>query len=365
MKSVPSMFCCWLVLVCLGFLAGGSVCSAQKSKAAASRDDFVSDASFIVGTYDPSAADHSVDSIVKLADRFLESLNEEQKSKCLGELASEKRREWTNLPARNDADGVKFSELSKEQIEKACALMGSLLSRQGFEKMRSIMLADDQLLREGKPRRGFGTENFAIVIFGTPSSAKPWCFQLDGHHVGANISIQGREMTMSPSFIGTQPKAFTIGGVEYRPFKNETEMAHQLAMSLSDEQVKKAVVQPKRARIVAGPGRDNFVPVPQGLPCEQLSEKQQEVLIKLIEQWVGDLPPKQSKKRMKEIRSELSQMSFAWNGNRNPKSDISYRIQSPSLIIEYACQDLGGDPLDHLHSNYRDPTNDYGGQLKQ
>ena len=341
------------------------MCSAQESKGAVSRDDFVSDASFIVGTYDPSAADHSVDSIVTLADQFLGSLNEEQKSKCLGDLASERRREWTNLPARNDADGIKLSELNKSQIEKACALMGSLLSRQGFDKMQSIMLADDQLLRDGKPRRGFGTENFAIVIFGMPSKTKPWCFQLDGHHVGANISIQGRKMTMSPSFIGTQPQAFRIGDVEYRPFKNETEMAHQLAMSLTDEQVKQAVVQSKRARIVAGPGRDDFVPVPQGLPCQLLTEKQQGVLMNLIEQWVGDLPPKQSKKRMKEIRSELNQMSFAWNGNRNPKSDISYRIQSPSLLIEYACQDLGGDPLDHLHSNYRDPTNDYGGQLNK
>ena len=110
---------------------------------------------------------------------------------------------------------------------------------------------------------------------------------------------------MSPSFIGTQPQAFRIGDVEYRPFKNETEMAHQLAMSLTDEQVKKAVVQSKRARIVAGPGRDDFVPVPQGLPCQLLTEKQQGVLMNLIEQWVGDLPPKQSKKRMKDLKNYM------------------------------------------------------------
>lgn len=365
MKSVPNAFRCRVILVCFGLLIGGSICSAQETDQTAMRNDFVSDASFVVGTYDPSAADHSADTIVTLANQFLESLSEEQKSKCLGELASEARREWTNLPARNDADGVKLSELSKEQLGKACDLMGSLFSRQGFEKMRSIMLADDQLLKGGKPRRGFGTENFAIVIFGAPSKTKPWCFQLDGHHVGANISMEGNQMTMSPSFIGTQPQAFKIGDVEYRPFKNETDMAHQLAMSLSDEQVKKAVVQPTRARIVAGPGRDDFIPVPQGLPCEQLTKEQQGILINLIQQWVGDLPPQQAAKRMKKIRSELSQMRFAWNGNRNPKSDISYRIQSPTLIIEYACQDLGGDPLDHLHSNYRDPTNDYGGQLKK
>ena len=57
-------------------------------------------------------------------------------------------------------------------------------------------------------------------------------------------------------------------------------------------------------------------------------------------------------------------MRFLWNGELEEGSDISYRIQSPSLVIEYACQDLGGDPQQHLHTMYRDPKNEYGGQLK-
>jgi hypothetical protein len=34
-----------------------------------------------------------------------------------------------------------------------------------------------------------------------------------------------------------------------------------------------------------------------------------------------------------------------------------YRIQGPTVVIEYAPQQ--GD-LDHIHTIYRDPTNDYG-----
>jgi hypothetical protein len=30
------------------------------------------------------------------------------------------------------------------------------------------------------------------------------------------------------------------------------------------------------------------------------------------------------------------------------------------LVIEYAPQTLGGDPSMHVHTMYRDPTNDYG-----
>lgn len=37
------------------------------------------------------------------------------------------------------------------------------------------------------------------------------------------------------------------------------------------------------------------------------------------------------------------------------------RIQGPNLVIEYAPQARGGgDPSMHVHTIYRDPTNDYG-----
>ena len=37
-----------------------------------------------------------------------------------------------------------------------------------------------------------------------------------------------------------------------------------------------------------------------------------------------------------------------------------YRIQGPTLVIEYAPQPQGGDAAEHIHTIYRDPTNDYG-----
>ena len=36
------------------------------------------------------------------------------------------------------------------------------------------------------------------------------------------------------------------------------------------------------------------------------------------------------------------------------------RIQGPKVVIEYAPQGLGGDLTNHIHTMYRDPTNDYG-----
>jgi len=89
------------------------------------------------------------------------------------------------------------------------------------------------------------------------------------------------------------------------------------------------------------------------------------MLLSLVSQWVNDLPPKQAGVRLTQIKSEIDEMKFAWKGSRKKGSDVSYTIQGPSLIIEYACQDLGGNPLDHIHTMYRDPTNEYGRQLNQ
>lgn len=348
------------ILKLLSMLVLIGTANAQQAK----RSDFVSDASYIVGTYSPAKAEHSPSAMAAAANAFLDSLDGKLRERAQSKLATPVRREWTNLPARPDADGVRMGQLNESQVKLVCDLMANLLSEQGYKKMTDIMLADDQLLQGGRPRQGFGTEDFSIVIFGQPSDTKPWGFQIDGHHVGANFSIEGDSMTMSPSFIGTQPQAFTIAGKKYRPFANETDLAHKLVMSLNDEQIKKAVLGPSRARILAGPGKDKFVPEAKGVSCATFDEEQKKTLLGLIEQWVGDLPPHHAAKRMKQIESEIEQTKFSWNGGREPKSDMSYTIQAPSLIIEYACQDLGGDPLNHLHSIYRDPTNEYGKQMK-
>ena len=329
------------------------------------RKDFVSDASFIVGTYRAKTSDHSEKSMAASAKKFVETLTEDQKKKTVGKVNSEVRRQWTNLPARPDADGIRLGDLNEVQVKAACDLMASLLSKQGYDKMVQIMLADDQLLRGGRPRQGFGTENFSLVVFGAPSEKEEWGFQIDGHHVGLNLSIKGESITMSPSFIGTQPSAFRIAEKFIKPFELETDLGHQLVASLDAKQLQTAIVSDRRGRMMAGPGMDGKTPKANGVKCSTFNEGQRKILRKLISQWVNDLPKAQADKRMKQLAGEIDQMTFAWSGDKGPISDMSYVLQGPSLIIEYVCQDLGGNPLDHLHSVYRDPTNEYGGQMEK
>jgi hypothetical protein len=62
---------------------------------------------------------------------------------------------------------------------------------------------------------------------------------------------------------------------------------------------------------------------------------------------------------MDEIRARLDDTYFAWSGPTTPGSAAYFRIHGPALVIEYAPQ----RGVDHVHTIYRDPTNDYGAGL--
>ncbi|MHC4909247.1 MAG: DUF3500 domain-containing protein [Planctomycetota bacterium] len=327
------------------------------------RADYVSDASHIVGTYDPGDAEHTPEAMAAAATRLLASFDDVRHRKVAYDLSSDERKDWTNLPARRESGGIPLGECTTDQVRAACALMASIFSRQGFEKMRDIMLADDQLLRDGRARQGFGTEEFAIVVFGTPSATEPWAFQIDGHHVGVNVAIHGHAMTMSPSFIGTQPDTFTIGSRTVRPLAGEVDDAFALVNGLSEVQRRAAIVSERRQQVRTGPGHDHEIPPVRGVSCATFDPAQRAALMSLIGRWVNDLPADRAQPRLRALEKEIDRMHFSWSGSTTPNSDVSYAIQGPTLIIEYACQDLGGNPLAHLHTMYRDPTNEYGRQL--
>ncbi len=327
------------------------------------RSDYISDASYIVGTYSPVSRDHTPESMADAANAFLESLDAEQAKQALHSIDSPERREWTNLPPREDAGGIRIDRLNETQVKGACELMARLFSEQGYNKMRDIMLADDQLVGGDGKRPGFGTEYFSLVIFGQPSSTEPWAFQLDGHHVGVNVSLSGSEYSMSPSFIGTQPQVFQLASKQIRPLTGEIDGAYKLVASLNDEQRRAAIVQPQRGQIVTGPGSDNRIPEKTGLSCSTFTDEQKQTLLELIGNWTSNMPPVHADKQLSEIASKIDEVHFSWNGAIKPGSDISYRIQGPTVIIEYACQGMGGDPLNHLHTMYRNPANEYGNQI--
>ena len=166
----------------------------------------------VLSNYHPkSDSDRTPESFAKTANTFLSSLNKELRAQAALPFDSSEKAKWTNVPPRGPQGGVRLGDLNEAQIKAAVNLLSTVLSEQGYSKARNIPLADDRLLRNGKRRPGFGAEDYWLAIFGKPSPNKPWGLQFDGHHIAINLAFHGDRMSMSPTFIGTQPREFKLG----------------------------------------------------------------------------------------------------------------------------------------------------------
>ena len=318
----------------------------------------------ILSTYTPELNNkYTAEAMAGSARVFLDSLTKDLRKQASLPYDSPEKAIWTNVPPRGPQGGVRLGDLDEAQLKKACDLLAAVLSPQGYGKARNIPLADDRLLRNGKRRPGFGAEDYWLAIFGNPSPSTAWGLQFDGHHLAINLAFHGTNMSMSPTFIGTQPRSFQLDQKNIIPMADESPVALKLMLSLTDAQKKQAIVNTRRTNLITAAGKDGFVPKKSGLPCKQLTEGQRKTLLTLIGAYSGDMPKPFSEHRIRALSAEINQMRFSWGGPVKKGGDFSYRLQGPTLIIEYAGQDLGGDPHNHLHSMYRDPTNEYGARL--
>ena len=363
---------------------------------------------------DAGSAQMATAKIVKTADAFLATLNEQQRKRVLFAFNDAQQRvRWSNLPTSFvPRSGVKLGDLSTSQRSALLALLSSTLSRRGYEKVQQIMDADEVLKQTdrggpggpggpgrgpggpqdgngpppfgpggpggpGGPQRGrnggpgpggggamFGKDLYYISIMGTPSETKPWMIQFGGHHLAINITIAGEKGILTPTLTGAQPALYTVNGKTVRPLGQESDKAIALLNALDGTQRKQAILTYQVGDLVLGPGQDGKTIVPEGLKASAMNQKQRAMLLDVIAEWAGIVHESAASARMAEIKAGLNDTWFAWSGPTTvqPGRNITayYRIQGPKLVIEYSPQRLGGDLSLHVHTIYRDPTNDYG-----
>jgi hypothetical protein len=307
--------------------------------------------------------------IAKSADAFLASLDVKQRQLVLFKFDdAEQRVRWSNLPTSIvHRAGLSMGEISPPQRAAALALVASVLSKRGFEKVRQIMEADSVLKRSSRNSPMFGEDLYYISILGTPSAKDPWILQFGGHHLALNITIAGDRGILTPSLTGAQPALYTLNGQTFRPLGQESDKALALLNALDEGQRKQAILSFRLADLVLGPGQDGKTIQPEGLKASAMNDKQRQMLLDVISEWAGIVHEDAAAARMAELKADLGETWFAWSGpvTAAPGANITayYRIQGPHVVIEYAPQQLGGDPALHVHAMYRDPTNDYGKKL--
>jgi hypothetical protein len=325
--------------------------------------------------------------IVSAANSFLATLSQAERAKCMFAFGSSQRAGWSNLPTGIfQRNGLRFGDMTTRQRESALALVAAALSRDGYQKITNIMNGDEVLKNAGGGRTGgrqgaaggggrgtsggrgapgpirFGLDEYYIALLGTPSVTTPWMIQFGGHHLAINLTLAGANNVMTPSLPAAQPAKYTLNGQTIRPLGRENDKAFELINALNAEQRKQAILNYQVTDLVLGPGTDGKVIQPEGVQASLMNASQQALLLDLAHEWVGILNDEAAAAKMTEIKSNLPRTFFAWSGSTKNGELAYYRIQGPTLVIEYAPQQ--GD-LDHIHTIYRDPTNDYGAKLVQ
>jgi hypothetical protein len=251
------------------------------------------------------------------------------------------------------------------QQEKALALVAATLSPAGYEKVMNIVAADETLERTTAPTRAaatrvrFGRAEYYVAILGEPSETKPWMIQFGGHHLAINITIAGPQNALTPSHTGAQPSMYSLNGQAIRPLGKENDKAFALMNALSPAQQKQATLNYQVRDVVLGPGHDGEVIQPEGLKASDFSAAQRRTLLDLVNEWVSILNDDAARAKMAEIEANIANTYFAWSGPTTNGSSAYFRIQGPTVMIEYAPQ----GSTDHIHTFYRDPTNDYGAKF--
>ena len=335
--------------------------------------------------------------VAAAANKFLATLDDAQRGQVVFDFKDEaQRKRWSNLPVSSfRRAGLRMGDLTQPQRDAVLAVLSAALSPMGYEKTIQIVEADEVLRtqgggrgRRGEPgergrgepgrgepgdrgpgerRRGggrggqnFGRDNYYISFLGQPSATEPWIIQFGGHHLGLNITLAAEQGTLAPSHTGAQPAIYEFEGKTVRPLGREVDKSFDLITSMDEAQRTKAILGFQVRDMVLGPGRDGQTIEPEGIKGSDLTEKQREMLMDLASEWTGIMHEAVAKTKMDEMKKNITETWFAWSGPTEKGSAAYFRIQGPTVVIEYAPQRMGGDAGNHIHTIYRDPTNEYG-----
>lgn len=277
---------------------------------------------------------------------------------------------WSNYPVSDiPRPGVKRGDLTSAQLAAEDKLLQAALSGAGFTKLEQIMGADQALCDQGQ-NFTCGTAVYTIGIFGTPSTTAPWMIEFGGHHLGLNIVIDGSRASVAPALTGAQPAVYTAAdGSSVRTLAAENDTAFALLDSLDATQKGQAITSSSIGDLVLGPSKFNGtdVPVPEGVKASTFSAAQKTLLLEVIKQWAGIIHSAYACAHLTDIQAALDDTYFLWSGptthGAGANGSSYYRVQGPKVWIEFSPQSGGpggATPTTHVHTVYRDPSNEYG-----
>lgn len=315
------------------------------------------------------------------AREFIKSLSPEQMKELVYDFEDDsKRTYWTNAPTHSQArNGLPIGRLSIAQRVLFHQLLIASTSSQGYYKIWAAIQGDDELKLEGENReltsekfygknQSLGAIGYYVSFYGNPLNDTRWGYMLTGHHLAANFTVIDGSTTFVPMFYGSDPKYISHGkhaGYTFLP--KERNRALTLLKSLDKEQLKRVVIQEEYPSNkfgpidFQGPGKKDTPLENRGIRADELNGKQQKLLWVLIEEYVRNADFETAESWLEKIEKDgMNTLYFMWMGPTDGSEKIFFRVNGPSILIDFADQRTGFDWNTHPHTIVRDPSNDYG-----
>jgi hypothetical protein len=352
--------------------------------------------------------------MVDAARAWLDSLDDEQRAAAAWPWpAEEERHRWYYTPT--DHGGLPLTRMGPRQQQLAMRLVASGLSRAGYVTVSTIMGLENVLdglegFRVDWGReRGRDPQLYWLRVFGEPSDEGPWSWRFGGHHVSIHhVVLNGTVQASTPCFLGADPAASPLlGGHLLRPLSAVEDLGRDLVRSLDEDLRAQAIISPtppvdivtgNRPRVNEGDTamrlaevwrgrfteprlansleeiqqraeetiglqprhlRDvSLTTAPKGVPAARLKPEQRDQMRALLMVFLGRVPDELAhKEAAKFAGDQIEDVHFAWAGGIEPGQPHYYRLQGPRLLAEY---DNTQRDVNHVHSVWRDPTNDFG-----
>lgn len=326
-----------------------------------------------------------IEDITQAANAVLSKLTSEQLQLVQYHVDSPEWRSWSNPEFLLSDKGIRLDELSEDVRDSILNILKLTLSPEGYEKAVSAMRVNHFLGEIVESPAVMNQYSYNFVVFGQPSTDRPWGFTFYGHHLCLNIFLYKRQIFVTPWFTGAEPNEIDSGPwAGTRILYKEADLGLELMQSLDSEKQSRAQIfkemhdpamPPGRwnqddQRHLCGAYRDNRVVPYEGVKYSELNEKQQGLIAGILEEYFLYLPEKARKMRLADALSYAHETYFCWIGGFGQHDPFYYRIQNPVIIVEFDHHSgvflNNKEPAKfHIHTLLRTPNaGDYGMALR-
>jgi hypothetical protein len=342
------------------------------------------DGNVVPGLFHLAGEDAPSEQMVAAARQLLSVVNADEARLMRRSVVSEHWRIWSNPELYVNHQGLRLDEIRGEVRDAILEVLRACMSAKGCERARNCMRMNHVLGEVVNARKVMNEFSYNFLLYGEPSPTEPWGWNFYGHHLCLNCFVIGRQMVISPTFMGAEPNIIDEGPWKgLTIFTEEEEKGLALMRSLpaavrdtaqvyklmKDPAMPEGRWHPADQRHLGGAFHDNRVIPYEGVRVTEFSAVQQKHLLDVAQVFLSYLPPGPLSARMAQLERHLPDTRFAWIGGYGDDDTFYYKIHSPVMMIEFDHHSgvflTNEEPWKcHIHTVVRTPNgNDYGKDL--